>query len=145
MLSRLLSGDYYFTEEHEWIRVQESIALVGLTMIAKKELGEIRDIEIHTIGKDLVENQVFGRIKTDRYLCKLIMPIRGKIVGVNDIDYATFNRLDKDFDAEEWIVKIEIAHPFQAEKLFTLDQYRQNQTKGALHLVKYFLHLGKQA
>ena len=142
-MRKLLSGEYFFTEEHEWIRVEENIAFVGLTMIAKKELGEIRNIEIHTVGKDLVEKQVFGRIRTDRYLCKLITPIRGKIIEANEINYTTFNRLDKDFDPEEWIVKVEIAHPFQAEKLYTLDQYRQNQTAGALHLVKYFLRFGE--
>jgi glycine cleavage system H protein len=73
----LSSGGYYFTEEHEWIRVEENVAFVGLTTLAKRELGQIQSIEIHTLGKDLMENQVFGRIRTKRYLYKLIMPVRG--------------------------------------------------------------------
>jgi glycine cleavage system H protein len=142
MLTKQHSGNYYFTEQHQWIRVQDKIGFVGVTRTAKRELGEIHNIEIHTVGKDLIENQVFGRIRTDKYLCKLIMPMRGKILGANQIDYTSFNSLDKDIDAEEWIVKVEIADPFQLERLFTLDQYRQNQANGRSNLVKYLVRLG---
>jgi glycine cleavage system H protein len=138
----LSSGEYYFTEEHEWIRVEENVAFVGLTTLAKRELGQIQSIEIHTLGKDLMENQVFGRIRTKRYLCKLIMPVRGKVIEANTIDYTSFNSCDKDFDPEEWIVKIQISLPLKSEKLYTIEQYKENQTEGALHLVKYFLKFG---
>jgi glycine cleavage system H protein len=132
-------GDYYFTEEHEWIRIEGDTAFVGLTTLAKRELGQIDEIEIHTIGKELVENQVFGRIRTKRYLCKLIMPMPGKVIALNNIDYASFNDLTKDFDPQEWIVKLQISLPLKTGKLFTFEQYREHQTQGALHLVKYFL------
>lgn len=139
----LSSGDYYFTEKHEWMRVEENIAFVGLTTLAKRELGQIQNIEIHTLGKDLMENQVFGRLHTKRYLCKLIMPVRGKVIEANTIDYPSFNSWVKDFNPEEWIVKIQISLPLKAEKLYTLEQYKENQTEGALHLVKYFLKFGE--
>jgi glycine cleavage system H protein len=143
-MNRLLSsGEFYFTEEHEWIRVEGDVAFVGLTTLAKSELGQIQNIEIHKLGKDLVENQVFGRVRTKRYLCKLIMPVRGKVIEANKIDYTSFNRWDKDFDPEEWIVRIQIALPLKTEKLYTLQQYKKNQTDGALHLVKYFLKFGE--
>ena len=132
-------GDYYFTEEHEWIRIEGDTAFVGLTNLAKSELGQINEIEIHTIGKELVENQVFGRIRTKRYLCKLIMPVPGKVIALNSIDYTSFNNLKKEFDPEEWIVKLQISLPLKTGKLFTFEQYREHQSQGALHLVKYFL------
>jgi glycine cleavage system H protein len=143
MHRQIFSGDFYFTEEHEWIRVEENIAFVGLTSLAKKELGQVEDIEIHTLGKDLMENQVFGRLRTRRYLCKLIMPVRGKVIEANAIDYISFNNLEKDLDPSEWIVKIQISLPLKSEKLYTLEQYKASQTEGALHLVKYFLKFGE--
>ena len=60
---------YYFTEEHEWIRFENNNAFVGLTSLAKRELGMVTNIEIHTTGKNLIENQVFGRVRTKKYLC----------------------------------------------------------------------------
>lgn len=143
MFREIFSGNYFFTEEHEWIRVENDVAFVGLTTLAKRELGQILNIEIHTLGKNLVENQVFGRIKTNRYLCKLIMPIRGKVMEINTFDYEHLNNWDKDFDPDEWIVKIGIALPLRTEKLYTLEEYKKNQAEGALHLVKYFLRFGE--
>jgi glycine cleavage system H protein len=143
MANRIFSGDFYFTEQHEWLKLENNIALVGLTSLAKKELGEIKSIEVHTVGKDLMENQVFGRVRTKRYLCKLIMPVRGTVMVANSFDYELFNTCVKDLDPEEWIVKIKIAFPLKSEKLFTLDQYKANQTEGALHMVKYFLKFGE--
>jgi glycine cleavage system H protein len=137
------SQEFYFTEEHEWIKIQGDIAFVGLTSLAKKELGKIENIEIHTLGKKLTENQVFGRVRTKRYLCKLIMPLRGTVVDANALDYESFNTCEKDFDPEEWIVRIEISLPLKSEKLYTLDQYKAIQTEGALHMVKYFLKFGE--
>lgn len=139
MYTRLASGEYFFTNEHEWIRVENNIAYVGLTTHAKRDLGAIENIEIHTVGKELMENQVFGRIRTPRYLVKLIMPIRGTVLGANRIDYGKFNKYANDFDSEEWIVKIDVVLPLRSEKLYSLDEYKKHQTKGALHLIKYFL------
>lgn len=102
MYTQIFSGDFYFREEHGWIRV-------------------------------------FGRVHTKRYLCKLIMPVRRKVIEANTIDYTSFKSWEKYFDPEEWIVKIQISLPLKTEKLYTLEQYEENQTEGALRLVKYFL------
>lgn len=135
--NELYEGIYYFTEEHEWILLKNSYAFVGLTSLAKKELGQIEHIEIHTVGKQLIENQAFGRIRTKKYLCKLIMPLRGKILEANVINYDQFNTLDKDLDENEWIVKIAISFPLKSENLYSLEEYKSNNTEQALHLVKY--------
>ena len=96
--------NYYFKEEHGWIRFENDYAFIGMTALAKRELGIITNIEIHTTGEILTENQVFGTITTEKYLCKLIMPLRGKIVEANVINYEKFNTMDEDFDPDEWIV-----------------------------------------
>jgi|GEM_PF-1484246 len=142
MNNELAEGQYYFTGENEWVRLESDYALVGLTSLAKKELGQIESIEIHTVGKALSENQAFGRIRTKKYLCKLIMPLRGKVLEANVIDYQKFNTAEKDFDPNEWIVKISISLPLETEKLYSLEEYKSKNTERALHLVKYFLKFG---
>jgi glycine cleavage system H protein len=141
MNNEIAEGQYYFTEENEWLRLERDYALVGLTNLAKKELGLIESIEIHTEGKALSENQVFGRIRTQKYLCKLIMPFRGKVLEANVIDVAKFTT-EKDFDPNEWIIKIAISLPLKSEKLYTLEEYKSKNTERALHLVKYFIKFG---
>lgn len=141
MNNEIAEGQYYFTEENEWIQLERDYALVGLTNLAKKELGRVENVEIHTVGKALNENQVFGRI-SQRYLCKLIMPLRGQVLEANIIDYEKFNTTEKDFDPNEWIVKIAVSLPLKSEKLYTLEEYKSKNTERALHLVKYFLKFG---
>ena len=130
---------YYFTEEHEWIRFENNNAFVGLTALAKRELGMVTDIEIHTRGKNLIENQVFGRVRTKKYLCNLIMPLRGKILEANTFNYEKFNVSDRDFNPDEWIVKIAISLPLISKQLYTLEDYISTNNLRALYLVKYFL------
>ena len=130
---------YYFTEEHEWVRFEDDIGFVGLTNLAKRELGFIESIEIHTVGKDLIEDQVFGRIRTKKYLCKLIMPIRGKILESNVINYERLNNIDDDFDPTEWIVKISLSSPLGFKKLYSFEDYKTIKKGQMLHLVKYLL------
>jgi glycine cleavage system H protein len=142
MNSDITEGQYYFTEQNEWLRLERNYALVGLTNLAKKELGLIESVEIHTVGKSLSENQVFGRIRTNRYLCKLIMPIRGKVLEANFTDYEKFNTIEGDFDPNEWIVKIAISLPLKSEKLYTLEEYKSENTLRAAHLIKYFVKVG---
>ena len=142
MEHEIVNGKYYFTEEHEWIWMEDNVAFVGLTNLAKRELGLISDIEVHTVGQDLVESQVFGRVRTKKYLCKLIMPLRGRILEANTIDYESFNNIEKDFDQHEWVVKIAISFPIKSEKLYSLEDYKAIKTEQALHLVKYFLKFG---
>ena len=137
-----LREKYYFTEEHEWIRFENNNAFVGLTSLAKRELGMITNIEIHTTGKDLMENQVIGSIRTKKHSCKLIMPLRGKVLEANTINYEKFNTADGDFSPDEWIVKIAISIPLISKKLYTMEDYVSTNNLRALYLVKYFLEFG---
>ena len=133
---------YYFTEELEWIRFENNNAFVGLTSLAKRELGMITNIEIHTRGKELMENQVIGSIRTKKYSCKLIMPLRGRVLEANTINYEKFNTADGDFSPDEWIVKIAISIPLISKKLYTMEDYISSNNLRALYLVKYFLEFG---
>lgn len=139
MIGQIFNGKYYFTVEHEWIRLENDVAFVGLTNFAKKELGLVDTIEIHTVGKDLIENQVFGTIRTKKYLCQLIMPLRGLILEANTFNYESFNNTNKVLDPAEWIVKIAISFPLKSEKLYTAEDYNGTKIEQGLHLVKYFL------
>lgn len=128
---------YYFTQELEWICFYDDSALIGLTSLAKKEIGLISNIEIHMVGKSLSANQVFGRVRTDKYVCKLIMPVNGKVVEANTFDYNKLNMNDKELDINEWIVKITMNRPLISGTLFTLEEYRHLYMADRCHVVKY--------
>ncbi len=79
--------NYYFTPEREWVHfINDDTANIRLTELAERELEPIKSIEIYTIGEPLRKNQVFGRMKNDIILCKLVRPFDGIIAEANS-DY----------------------------------------------------------
>jgi glycine cleavage system H protein len=72
-----------YTKDHEWIRVEGNIAVVGITDIAQGELGDIVYVEIETLGNDLQHETVFGTVEAVKTVSDLFMPVSGKILEVN--------------------------------------------------------------
>lgn len=129
--------NYYFTAQHEWINMEGKYAYIGLTELAIKELGAIQSIEIHTVGKSFKKDQVLGRVRSFKYLCKLIMPFNGKIEKINS-EYC-----DKPVNMNEsnlrnhWIVQVELDSLPDKSNLLSFDQYISYKSTNAFHMVKY--------
>ena len=72
-----------FTKDHEWVRIENNIAIVGITDFAQGELGDIVFVEIETEDEFLEKEEVFGTIEAVKTVSDLYMPLSGKIVEVN--------------------------------------------------------------
>ena len=75
--------DLYYTKDHEWIRVEGDMALVGITDFAQGELGDIVYVEVETIGKQLEAGAVFGTVEAVKTVSDLFLPINGTITELN--------------------------------------------------------------
>jgi glycine cleavage system H protein len=126
--------NYYFTRGHEWININDDIACVGLTELAIKELGMIKKIEISSLGQFLKKEQVFGRVQSDRYLTKLIMPFDGTVIEVNT---DPFQYVNEQYFHDHWLIKLKITPPIDKSNLLSLSQYQSYQSVNLLHMVKY--------
>jgi len=126
--------NYYFTREHEWVNILDDIARIGLTELALRELGVVKQIEIPTIGQTLKKEQVFGKLQSERYLTKLIMPFNGVVIEVNTDAYKNIN--EKYFH-DHWLVKVKISQPVDKSNLLSLDQYKSYKSSNLLGLIKY--------
>ena len=72
-----------YTEEHEWIKLDNNIATVGITDFAQGELGDIVYIEIDSLDNELSANDVFGTVEAVKTVSDLFMPIDGKVIELN--------------------------------------------------------------
>ena len=72
-----------YTEEHEWVRIEDNIAIVGITDFAQGELGDIVYLEIDTLDSQIDSNEVFGTVEAVKTVSDLFMPIAGKVIEVN--------------------------------------------------------------
>jgi glycine cleavage system H protein len=132
--------NYYFTLEREWVLfVSDNIAKIGLTELAIRELQPIRRVEIHTVGQTLLKNQVFGRMKNDTILCKLIMPFEGVISEANHSYLNNPETINGTYSYNDWIVKVTLKNPVDKSNLFSFDSYKVHKTDKMFHLITYLL------
>jgi glycine cleavage system H protein len=117
-----------YTEEHEWIRVEDNIAYIGITDFAQSELGDLVYIEIETVGDTLNKNEVFGTVEAVKTTSELFMPISGKVLEFNpaiDEDEGDNPTLvNSDPYGEGWIVKVELTNPSEIDDLMNAEAYK---------------------
>jgi glycine cleavage system H protein len=72
-----------YTQEHEWIKVDGDVAIVGITDFAQSELGDIVFVEVETVGQNIAKDGVFGTVEAVKTVSDLFLPVAGEIVEFN--------------------------------------------------------------
>lgn len=114
-----------YTSEHEWIRVEGNIGIVGITDFAQNELGDIVYVDIPVLGKTIAQNDVFGSIETVKVVSDLFSPVSGKVIEINSSINDAPEKINKDPYGEGWLIKIELSNPQEIDNLLTSDAYQK--------------------
>lgn len=112
-----------YTKDHEWVRVEEDFAYIGVTDFAQGELGDVVFVEIETEGENLDKEEVFGTIEAVKTVSDMFMPISGEVLEVNPKIEDEPELVNKDPYGEGWLVKISIADSSELDELLTPQQY----------------------
>ena len=118
-----LPEDLKYTEEHEWIKVDGDIALVGITDFAQSELGDIVYLDSDCVGEKVEPNEVFGTIEAVKTVSDLFMPVTGEILEFNSNLEDNPELVNKDPYNEGWIVKIKINDLNELDSLMDHEKY----------------------
>ena len=113
-----------YTEEHEWVRIEDNIAVVGITDFAQGELGDIVYLEIDTLDSQIDSNEVFGTVEAVKTVSDLFMPITGKVIEVNQSLEDKPELVNEDPYGEGWIIKIDISEQSQIDSLLSPSDYK---------------------
>lgn len=114
-----------YTKDHEWIRVEETFAIVGITDYAQGELGDIVYLEIETVGETLPKEEIFGTIEAVKTVSDLFMPVSGEILEMNGALNDEAELVNKDPYGEGWLIKIKISDPAELAELLTAEEYSE--------------------
>lgn len=112
-----------YTKDHEWIRVEEDCAYIGVTDFAQGELGDVVFVEIETEGENLDKEEVFGTIEAVKTVSDMFMPLSGEVLEVNPKIEDEPEMVNKDPYGKGWLVKISIADSSELNELLTPEQY----------------------
>ena len=117
--------DLYYTEDHEWIRVDNGTATVGITDFAQSELGDIVFVELEPEGTELDQYDVFGTIEAVKTVSELYVPASGTITAVNDELEMAPEVVNDDPYGEGWMIEIELEDPDDIDTLMEANAYAE--------------------
>jgi glycine cleavage system H protein len=113
-----------FTKDHEWVRVEGDIAVIGITDFAQHELGDIVYVEIETVGENIEKEEVFGSVEAVKTVSDLFMPISGEILELNENLDGNPELVNTDPYNEGWMVKVKITDSTELDSLLDADGYK---------------------
>lgn len=116
--------DIRYTSEHEWIRVEDDEAFVGITDYAQSELGEIVFIDVPTLGETVKQGEVFGSIEAVKTVSDLNMPVTGEVLEINSALDAQPELVNNDPYGEGWIIRIAVKDAAELESLMDAKAYQ---------------------
>lgn len=114
----------YYTRDHEWIKFEDNIAIVGITDFAQKELGDIVYVEIESIDQLLDENEVFGTVEAVKTVSDLFLPIKGEVIEMNPMINDLPETINTDPYGNGWIIKVKPVDFEDRTNLLSKDEYK---------------------
>ena len=114
-----------YTKEHEWIKLDGDIAIIGITDFAQKELGDIVFVDINTVGNEVAKDQVFGIVEAVKTVSDLFIPVSATVLEVNKKLDNNPELVNSDPYGDGWIIKAKITNPSEFDSLLSVDEYKQ--------------------
>jgi len=114
-----------YTNDHEWIKVENDIVTIGITDFAQNELGDIVYVDIESEGESFDQNEVFGSVEAVKTVSDLFMPLAGEIIEFNEGLEDTPEKVNTDPYGEGWLIKIKFADKSQIDSLLDATAYKE--------------------
>ena len=121
----VIPPDLRYTKEHEWLRLQDGIATLGITDYAQDQLGDIVFVELPPPGKQLTQLAVFGEIESVKAVSELYSPVSGEVVESNAALADKPELVNDSPYGEGWIIKVRLTAESEIDELLTADQYSE--------------------
>jgi glycine cleavage system H protein len=112
-----------YTKDHEWVRVEGDVAVIGISDFAQQELGDIVYVEIETVGETLEKEEVFGSVEAVKTVSDLFMPLSGEVLELNENLDANPELVNTDPYNDGWMVKVKISDQSELDDLLDSDAY----------------------
>ena len=119
-----IPADLKYTKDHEWVKIENDIATVGITDFAQGELGDIVYIEVDSLGENLESESVFGTVEAVKTVSDLFMPLSGEIIEFNSELESSPEIVNEDPYNSGWMIKIKLTDTNLTSHLLDSKQYK---------------------
>jgi glycine cleavage system H protein len=121
----ILPQQLKYTKDHEWVKVQDDVAYIGITDFAQRELGDIVYVDIDASDKQVGREEVFGTVEAVKTVSDLFCPLSGKVMEVNPLLESSPELVNSDPYGEGWMIKLSVDDPSEIDQLLSAEQYAE--------------------
>jgi len=113
-----------YTRDHEWIRTEGDLAVLGISPYAQKQLGDVVFVELPEIGKKLDKGAVVAVVESVKAASEVFTPTAGEVVAVNEALTDSPGKVNEAPEGEGWFVKLKLANPGELDALMDEAAYK---------------------
>ena len=112
-----------FTKDHEWVRRDGDVAVVGITDYAQQQLGDVVYVELPEIGRRVERGKEAAIVESAKAASEVYAPVSGEVVAVNDAIVGDPAQVNADAQGEGWFIKVRLADPKELDTLMDQAAY----------------------
>ncbi|MDR7857668.1 glycine cleavage system protein GcvH [Tissierella sp.] len=116
--------DLFYTNDHEWVKVEGNVGVIGIADYAQHHLGDIVYVELPEVDDEIAKGDSFAAIESVKAASDIYMPVGGKVIEINEelIDDPALLNADA---YENWMIKVEISDKAELDELMTSEDYEK--------------------
>lgn len=114
-----------YSKEHEWVLVEDDVAIIGITEFAQGELGDIVFVELPEVGEKISKDDPFGSLESVKAVSDIFAPISGTVVEINDALPDSPETINEDPYGDGWMIKVQMTDMDELKDLMSPDDYAE--------------------
>lgn len=116
--------DLHYTKEHEWARLENDTAVIGITDYAQSELGDIVFVELPKVGDTVERMKPCGSIEAVKSVSDIFAPVSGEVIGINQELESSPQIINQDPYGKGWMVQIKLSNKEEIDQLLSAGDYK---------------------
>ena len=119
----MVPDDRKYTQEHEWVLIEDGVGTIGITDFAAGELGDVVFVELPEIGSEFSQGDTVGTIESVKAVADLYLPVSGEVIEVNEAVIDSPELVNSDPLEDGWLLRVRMSDPAEADKLLDAAAY----------------------
>ena len=114
-----------YSKEHEWVLVEDKVAIIGITEFAEHELGDVVYVELPEVGEKVVKDDPFAAVESVKAVSDVFAPVGGTVLEVNDTLPENPETINDDPYGDGWMIKVEMSDKDDLKDLMSAEEYAE--------------------
>jgi len=113
-----------YTRDHEWVRLEGDVAVVGISKYAQEQLGDIVYVELPEIGRKVTKGGDAAVVESVKAASDVYSPVSGEVVAINDALGSSPGAINEEAEGKGWFFRLKLSSPDELNELMSAEQYK---------------------